>query len=178
MGHLISAINQMNPTEFVTLFGAVFEATPAVAQQTWQSRPFTDSSDLHQKMVAVVAQMPLAEKLALIQAHPDLGSPAKMADASVQEQAGAGLNQLSPSEYERFQSLNVAYKNKFGFPFILAVKGHTQNSILKVFESRLNNNQEAEIQQALLEIAQIARFRLDDLVEEEKVEGREMEGRG
>lgn len=165
MGYSITEINQMSQAEFVTLLGAVFEETPAIAQQAWGDRPFLNVSDLHQKMVAVVRNMALAEQLVLIQAHPDLGSRVKMAAASVQEQAGAGLSQLTPEEYKRFQALNVAYQEKFGFPFVMAVKGQTKAAIFQVFEIRLGNPKDQEIQQALSEITQITRFRLDDLID-------------
>ena len=155
----------MSQTEFVALLGTVFEQTPKIAQQAWGERPFADLSDLHQKMIAVVMKMCLTEQLALIQAHPDLGSRAKMAAASVQEQMGAGLTQLTPTEYEWFQALNAAYRKKFGFPFVMAVKGQTKTSILEAFGTRLENHKELEIQQALSEITQIARFRLDDLID-------------
>ncbi len=122
--------------------------------------------DLHQKMVDVVNAMSQEEQLALIRAHPDLGSKAKMADASVQEQAGVGLDRLSPSEFERFQTLNQTYKETFGFPFIIAVKNHTKTSILDAFEQRLHYSAEAEIQQAITEISQIAQFRLLDVVKQ------------
>jgi 2-oxo-4-hydroxy-4-carboxy-5-ureidoimidazoline decarboxylase len=104
------------------------------------------------------------EQFALICAHPDLGSRIKMAEASVKEQAGAGLDQLSPAEYQQFQQLNQAYKAKFGFPFIIAVRNHTRTSIVAAFQHRLQNSIEAERQQALREIAEIARLRLFDLV--------------
>lgn len=116
-------------------------------------------------MLGVVEAMSDSEQLALIKAHPDLGSKAKMAEASVKEQAGAGLDRLSAEEYQRFQSLNQAYKNKFDFPFIVAVKNHTKESILQAFERRLNNSVATEKQQALTEISQIARFRLQAIVE-------------
>lgn len=161
----IAAVNQMDRAAFVDYFGAVFEATPAIAQHAWQMRPFADLDALHQAMVSVVGGLSPAAQLALIQAHPDLGSRAKMADASVQEQAGAGLDRLTPAEYDQFQTLNAAYKAKFGFPFILAVKGHTQSSILQSFETRLQNDIPEEIAQALTEIGQIARFRLEEWVE-------------
>ena len=109
--------------------------------------------------------MSLAEQLTLIQAHPDLGSRVKMAAASVQEQAGAGLSQLAPEEYKHFQALNIAYRKKFGFPFVMAVKDQTKASILQAFRTRLENHKDPEIQQALSEIAQIARFRLNDLID-------------
>ena len=165
MGYSISELNQMNQATFVTVLGAVFEETPTIAQQAWRDRPFTDISDLHQKMVAVVRKMALAEQLALIQAHPDLGSRVKMAANSVQEQAGAGLSQLPPEEYARFQALNTAYREKFGFPFVMAVKGQSKASILAAFETRLEHHKDQEISQALSEITQIARFRLDDLID-------------
>jgi 2-oxo-4-hydroxy-4-carboxy-5-ureidoimidazoline decarboxylase len=122
---------------------------------------------LHQKMVEVVQGMTQAEQLALIRAHPDLGSKAKMAEASVKEQAGIGLNQLTPEEYDRILLLNQAYKDKFGFPFIIAVKNHTKATLIEAFEcTDLQNPVDAEMELALTEIAQIAKFRLLELVEE------------
>jgi 2-oxo-4-hydroxy-4-carboxy-5-ureidoimidazoline decarboxylase len=163
MIYSIAQLNQMSQDEFVTTVGFVFEQTPQIAHQAWVQHPFTSVTDLHEKMVAVVNTMSQAEQLALINAHPDLGSKAKMAEASVKEQTGAGLNELSQEEYERFHQLNQVYKNKFGFPFIIAVKNHTKTSILEAFEQRLQNQKEAEIQQAIVEITEIARFRLLDL---------------
>lgn len=154
----------MSQLEFVNLLGAVFEETPVIAQQAWASRPFTDVSDLHQKMVAIVEQLSSAKKLALIRAHPELGNRAKMAETSVQEQLNAGLNQLSSKDACRIQSLNAAYRRKFGFPFVMAVKGRSKESILAAFEARLKNNREEEWAQSLLEIYQIARFRLEKLL--------------
>ena len=160
----MSALNAMDQVAFVKALGFVFEDTPMVASQTYQQRPFLDLSDLHQKMVTSVAALPHAEQLALIRAHPDLGSKATMADASVQEQAGAGLNQLTPSEYEQFQGLNQAYKDKFGFPFIVAVKDHTKATILDAFHQRLQHDRETEMKHALTQICRIAWFRLLDCV--------------
>jgi len=107
----------------------------------------------------------------LIRAHPDLGSKAKMADASVQEQAGAGLDRLTPEEFDRFQTLNAAYQERFGFPFVIAVRNHTKESILEAFDRRLENPSDTEIDQALEEITQIAEFRLLDLVESPQPSG-------
>ena len=146
--------------------GAVFEDTPSVAQKAWYKRPFTDVAGLHQSMVDVVEALSPDQQLALIRAHPDLGSKAKMAQASVQEQAGIGLDQLTPDEYDRFGSFNQAYKDKFCFPFIIAVKNHTKTSVLDAFERRLENTVEVEREQALTEILQIAQFRLIEIVTE------------
>ncbi len=164
MPYFIKELNQMSQEAFVEALGAVFEETPAIAQDAWNQRPFADVAELHQRMVNVVKAMSRDEQLTLIRVHPDLGSKAKMAEASVKEQAGVGLERLAPEEYERFQSLNQAYKDKFGFPFIVAVKNHTKDSILKAFEHRLGNTVDAEVEQALTEIFQIAQFRLLSLV--------------
>jgi 2-oxo-4-hydroxy-4-carboxy-5-ureidoimidazoline decarboxylase len=166
MVYSIAQLNSLDQAAFVAALGAVFEDTPAIADQAWTARPFADAADLHQKMVAVVNAMPVSDQLALIQAHPDLGSRAKMADASVQEQAGAGLDRLSAEDYQQFQVLNQAYKTKFGFPFIIAVKNHTKTDILQAFEQRLQNTGDRERQQALTEIFQIAQFRILALVAE------------
>ena len=164
MSYSLAALNQMSQADFTTALGEIFEQTPQIAQQAWQSRPFGDRTDLHQKMLTVLDQMSEVEKLALIRAHPDLGSKAKMADASVQEQAGAGLTQLSAAEFERLHDLNQIYRAKFGFPFIIAVRNHTKTSILEAFVQRIANSPDAEMAQALAEIAQIAGFRLQEQV--------------
>ena len=158
-------LNQMSQEEFTTALGEIWEETPEIANQTWQNKPFENVEALYRAMVAVVESMSETQQLDLIKAHPDLGSKAKMADASVREQSGVGLDRLSESEYERFSSLNQAYKDKFGFPFIVAVKYHTKESILDAFETRLQNSPEAEKQQALTEISKIARLRLEAIVE-------------
>jgi 2-oxo-4-hydroxy-4-carboxy-5-ureidoimidazoline decarboxylase len=165
MVYAIATLNQMSQTDFVDALGEVFEATPNIAHQAWLQRPFADVDSLHRAMVNCVDAISDSEKLALIQAHPDLGARVKMAEASVKEQAGAGLDQLSAAEFEQFQSLNQQYKERFGIPFIVAVKNHTKASILESFERRLQHSSEAETAQALAEIKQIARFRLLDLVD-------------
>ncbi|MFM7425061.1 MAG: 2-oxo-4-hydroxy-4-carboxy-5-ureidoimidazoline decarboxylase [Elainella sp.] len=166
MPYSLTELNALSQAEFKQVLGAIFEQTPQIAEQAWQLRPFDSVTDLHQKMLQVVAAISQAEQLALIQAHPDLGSKAKMADASVQEQAGAGLDRLSAEEFERLHRLNQTYRDKFGFPFIIAVKNHTKASILAAFEERIANSPEAERARALSEIGQIALFRLRDAVGE------------
>ncbi|MGB8700525.1 MAG: 2-oxo-4-hydroxy-4-carboxy-5-ureidoimidazoline decarboxylase [Thermosynechococcaceae cyanobacterium] len=162
--YAMTEVDDMSQAEFVAAFGAVFEGTPEIARAVWQLRPFQCGAGLYSQMVAVVEALPQSAKLDLIRAHPDLGSKAKMAAASVQEQAGVGLDCLSADEYDRFQQLNQAYRQKFGFPFIIAVKNHTKASILDAFAQRLQNSVPAEENQAIAEICQIARFRLHALV--------------
>lgn len=164
MSYSIAELNQMSQDEFVVVLGAIFEETPVVAHQAWEKRPFADTADLHQQMVNAVQAMSKEEQLALIQAHPELGSKVRMAEASMQEQSGIGLDRLTSAEYERFQVLNSMYKKRFSFPFIVAVRNHTKDSILAAFESRLKNTVDQEISQAITEIFQIAQFRLSTMV--------------
>ncbi|MFB2835479.1 2-oxo-4-hydroxy-4-carboxy-5-ureidoimidazoline decarboxylase [Floridanema evergladense] len=164
MQYTLSELNQMKQEAFTEALGTIFEHSPWVAKIAWQKRPFADLSALHQTMVGVVQTASKEQHLNLICAHPDLGTKAKMAEASVKEQAGVGLDRLTPEEYQRFNLLNQTYKDKFGFPFIIAVKNHTKDSILAAFVERIKNSPEAEMAQALTEIAEIAKFRLNDLI--------------
>ncbi len=156
----IANLNQMSQEEFTEHLGAIFEHTPEIATQAWLERPFADISELHQVMAEIVNKMSESDQLKLICAHPDLGSKFKMAEASVQEQSTVGLDQLSAAEYDRFQQLNDDYKQKFSFPFIIAVRNHTKESIINAFEQRLLNSLTIEKQQAITEIIEIARWRL------------------
>lgn len=165
MSYSLNQLNQMSQDEFVAALEAVFEHTPSIAEKVWLERPFADINELHRAMVIVVQGLSQDEQLALISAHPDLGTKAKMADASVQEQAGAGLDRLTPDEFEHFTKLNQVYRDRFGFPFIIAVKDQTKESILEAFEIRSNHSAEEEQQQALTEICQIARFRLEEITQ-------------
>src|SRR5258708_9720594 len=114
-------------------------------------------------MRAEVDAAPREMQRALICAHPELASGARMADASVQEQSGAGLDRCSPAEFEAFQRLNAAYNARFGFPFIVAVKGLTRADILAAFEARLANEPETEFATAIAQIHRIAGFRLAEI---------------
>ncbi len=160
----LTELNGMERDQFVTVLGGIFENTPAIARQAWHQRPFNTVEALHHCMVEVMNEMTVDEQMILMRSHPDLGSKARMADASVKEQAGVGLDQLTLEEYQQFQALNQAYQKRFGFSFIVAVKNHTKDSILEAFQTRLKNSVEAEREQALAEIVQIARFRLDEML--------------
>ncbi len=153
--------NAQTEAQVVAAIGTTFEDTPSIAAQVWPQRPFASVADLHQQMVKIVQTMASEEQLTLINAHPDLGTRVAMAEASVAEQTKAGLTNLSQEEYHQFQTLNQQYKNRFGFPFILAVANHTKASILENFAHRLRNSTEAEVAIALQEIQKIARLRLE-----------------
>lgn len=160
----LEAINLLSKQAFVEQVGWVFEHSPWIAEQAWAQRPWASLEALHQSLVQVVRQAPKEAQLALLRAHPDLGSRARMAPASVAEQKGAGLDALSPTEFERIQALNQAYTEKFGFPFILAVRGKTKADIFQAMKQRLHNPSEVEFQTALEEVFKIAHFRLADLL--------------
>lgn len=160
----IGELNGMARIDFVEALGLIFEHSPWVAERAWEFRPFLQKEHLHARMMEVVGRCSEQEKLEFIRKHPDLGSRLQMSDYSVQEQQGAGLTGLSPEEYDEFQAFNEAYKQKFGFPFIIALKGKSMAFILDAMKSRIHGEPEAERQRALQEIADITRFRIEDMI--------------
>ncbi|MEM7301867.1 MAG: 2-oxo-4-hydroxy-4-carboxy-5-ureidoimidazoline decarboxylase [Pseudomonadota bacterium] len=164
----LAQLNELSANEFVTQLADIFEHSPWVAEGVSDARPFESVETLHKLMVGVVDGAGVDRQLALIRAHPDLAGKAALAgeltDSSTSEQAGAGLDRLSEEGYARFHTLNNAYKSRFDFPFILAVKGHDKHSILAAFEERLNNEVDAERVESLRQIARIAQFRLEALI--------------
>jgi 2-oxo-4-hydroxy-4-carboxy-5-ureidoimidazoline decarboxylase len=164
MGVTIAQLNALDRDQFVEAIGWVFEHSPWVAELAWTCRPFADVDDLHRAMMAVVAEADRDRQAALLRAHPDLGARARMSDASVGEQAGAGLDRLTPDDFARLRRLNTAYQAKFGFPFLLAVKGSTAQQVMAALEERLMRGSEEEFAEALRQAYRIARFRLEDLI--------------
>jgi 2-oxo-4-hydroxy-4-carboxy-5-ureidoimidazoline decarboxylase len=158
-------LNAFNRDTFVARIGWVFEHSPWVAEAAWEQRPFSDLPALHNAMSAVVRDAPPDRQLALLRAHPDLGTRARISGASAGEQAGAGLHELTPEEFERLHSLNAAYKNKFGFPFLYAVKGSTKHDILNALAQRLPHAAGEEFAEALQQVCRIALFRLRDTIQ-------------
>jgi 2-oxo-4-hydroxy-4-carboxy-5-ureidoimidazoline decarboxylase len=149
---------------FVEAVGWVFESSPWVAERAWTKRPFLSFDALHEEMARVVASAAPGEQLALLRAHPDLGERAAMSDASTREQAKAGLDTLAPEDLARLLALNTAYREKFGFPFLYAVKGAGTRDVLDAIERRLSSARDAERQEALRQVFRIARFRLEEVV--------------
>jgi 2-oxo-4-hydroxy-4-carboxy-5-ureidoimidazoline decarboxylase len=149
---------------FVARFGPVYEASPWVAEAIWPAAArgeLDDPAALAQAMREAVDAAPRERKLALIRAHPELAvASGAMAEASVREQRGAGLDQCSPDELEAFRRLNAAYLARFGHPFIIAVAGLSRDEILAAFAARLENDAEAEFATAVEQIHRIAGFRL------------------
>jgi 2-oxo-4-hydroxy-4-carboxy-5-ureidoimidazoline decarboxylase len=160
----LAELNTLDRLAFVDAVGGVFEHSPWVAERAWERRPFSSVDDLHDVMADEVARATHAEQLALLRAHPDLGTRARMTAASSGEQAGAGLDRLSPETYERLMRLNAVYRARVGFPFILAVKGATADDVLSAIARRVEAPPDDEWTEALTQVARIARGRLNDIV--------------
>ncbi len=164
----LAEVNGLDREGFVAALGGIFEHSPWVAEQAWASRPFATVAGLHETMVRAVERASLEEQLTLIRAHPDLGARVKMSATSAGEQAGAGLDRLTAEEFERLQALNSAYRQKFGFPFIYAVRGSTKYDVLRALEQRLQASMELERATALEQIGRIAQFRLADIIQDQE----------
>ena len=157
--------SRLDRDAFVARFGGVFEESPWIAAAAWAARPFGSTGELHAAMVRVVREAPREERLALIRAHPDLGTKARIGAESTREQATAGLDRLTPRQFERITALMAAHRERFGFPFVVCAREHTPDSIVAAAEARAGAAAEDEERTALAEIAKIARLRLDDLLE-------------
>lgn len=164
----LDRLNTASVAEFVAALGGIFEHSPWIAERAAQSRPFTSRVQLLNVMCAVIAAAPADEQLTLIRAHPDLAGKAairkELTVESGREQQGAGLDSCTAAEFARLQELNHAYKARFGFPFILAVRGHNPASIIRAFEERIEHSVAAEQAVALHQIGRIGGFRLADAV--------------
>ena len=160
----ITDVNALSPAAFIAMFGDVAEHSPWVAREASGFRRFATRDTMIAAFETAVRSANPEAQLALIRAHPDLAGKAKLTDDSNREQAGAGLDRLSADEMARFTVLNDAYKAKFGFPFIFAVKGASKHMILEGFEARLSNAADAEFAMAISQVCRIFRFRIEDRV--------------
>ena len=164
----LADLNRMDAEAFVAILGGVFEHSPWVAQRAFGERPFANVGALHAAMVAAMTRAPESEQLALLRAHPELAGKAavrgELTADSTKEQSGAGLSQCSPAEFAYLTELNRRYNEKFGFPFILAVKGYDRAGIIREFARRVEQDRPTEFGECLAQIARITRFRLDALV--------------
>jgi OHCU decarboxylase len=164
MAMTITELNKMDRSAFVNTVGWVFEHSPWVAESAWERKPFASLDAIHVRMMEVVENATVDEQEALLRAHPDLGARVAMSRASRLEQSDAGFSALTEDELSRLNSLNSAYRAKFGFPFIYAVKGATKHDILDALERRLVGTREGERREALRQVYRIARFRLEEVI--------------
>ena len=160
----LDELNAVDQAAFVDALGWLYEHSPWVMARAWAARPFADVDAVHAAALAALDTASAAERLALIRAHPELAGKVAIARdltaASAREQAGAGLDRLTPAEFARFGDLNAAYGARFAFPFIICARLNDKRSILAAMDRRLGHTQEEEIAEAIVQIGLIGRLRL------------------
>jgi 2-oxo-4-hydroxy-4-carboxy-5-ureidoimidazoline decarboxylase len=161
----LDAVNAMDRSGFVAALGSTFEHSPWVTEKAWALRPFASLDALHAAMMDVVLDAPRGTQVAFLRGHPELaGKEAQagtMTSESLGEQASAGLNALSQGEMAELRELNARYRERHGFPFIVAARRHSKTEIFKLFRSRLAQDSEFELNEALAQIACITRLRVE-----------------
>ncbi|CAJ0776213.1 MAG: 2-oxo-4-hydroxy-4-carboxy-5-ureidoimidazoline decarboxylase [Ralstonia sp.] len=164
----LSQLNSMDAAQFVQVLGGIYEHSPWVAEQAATQRPFASAEALATAMRNAVDTAGVEPQLKLVRAHPELAGKAavrgELTAESTREQSGAGLNLCTPEEFARLQALNAQYNEKFGFPFILAVRGYDRHGIIENFSKRVENDRDTELRTSLEQIHRIAGFRLTDLI--------------
>jgi 2-oxo-4-hydroxy-4-carboxy-5-ureidoimidazoline decarboxylase len=161
----LTALNAFPAPEFTQTLADIFEHSPWVARAAADQRPFASIDALHAAMVAAVDAAPRSQALALLRAHPELAAGGPLTAASAAEQGGKGLDRLSGERAALLRQRNAAYREKFGFPFIIAVRGQRDiEMIIAAVAGRLDHAPDEEFHIALAEVAKIARYRLQDMV--------------
>ncbi len=158
----LEEVNDLDREEFVRRFGSLYEHSPWVAEGAYDNGPYRDRAALYEGLVAAMYAAPRERQVALVRAHPELAGKVATVD-SEREQSSAGLDRLTREEYEALTSANAAYREKFGFPFVICVRDHDKGSILAAAHERVANDPETELRTALAEIARIAHHRLEAL---------------
>ena len=165
---MMDEINALSDEAFAVRFGFLFEHSPWIVERAAANRPFADIDTMHAALMQVVAEAGEDAQLALLRAHPQLADKVAIAKGltaeSAAEQASAGLDRLSPAEFETFHVLNAAYFERFGFPFIVCVRLTDKAGILNAMAERATHSPEAERATALSEVAKIVRLRLEDVL--------------
>jgi len=156
-------LNNLNRDKFVSLFGVIFEKTQWIAEKLFDHKPFKNKEDLINKMFQIYESTQKNEVLVILKSHPKLAVEKNLTKHSSEEQSHANLKNCTDEEYNEFKRLNNEYEEKFGFPFIIAVKGKNKIEILNNFRQRINNDIELEFSEAKSQVRKIAQFRLDEL---------------
>lgn len=165
----LEEINGLRRDAFVQALGGLFEGRPWIVSAAWSKGPFASLVAFHQTLCSIMYEASPGQQVALLSVHPDLVGRAALAGtlspASTGKQAAAGLDSLTPEEVATFQHYNQAYRERFGFPFVICARENKKESILAGFEKRLSHSYDQEIALALAEVAKICALRLHDLVE-------------
>ena len=160
----IDKVNKLNKSDFISIFGNVFEKTEWIAQKSYDSKPYKNFEELFSKMVEIFENSNKESHIKILNAHPDLAIGKRLTEDSKNEQQNASLNQCTNEEFLEFKKLNEEYKKKFGFPFIIAVKGKNKEEILNSFRQRITNNINLEFEEAKKQVKKIANFRLGEII--------------
>ena len=157
-------LNSLSETEFLSIFGNVFEKSEWIASEAFKQKPFKDFKDLTDKMINIYNECSKEKTTKIFNLHPKLAIEKKLTSFSSKEQSKAQLDKCTQEELLEFEKLNFNYEKKFEFPFIIAVKGKNKNEILINFRSRIDNDFETEFNQAKLEVMKIALLRLEEIL--------------
>jgi OHCU decarboxylase len=160
----IDKFNKLSKAEFISIFGNIFEKTEWIAERCYESKPYNNLDELVSKMMKIFENIEKERHLEILNSHPDLAVEKKLTEDSKNEQKNASLNQCTDEEFVEFKKLNEEYKKKFGFPFIIAVKGKNKEEILNSFRQRITNNINLEFEEAKKQVKKIASFRLGEII--------------
>ena len=154
----IDKFNKLSKTEFISIFGNIFEKTKWIAERCYESKPYNNLDELVSKMLKIFENIEKERHLEILNSHPDLAVEKKLTEDSKNEQKNSSLNQCTNEEFVEFKKLNEEYKKKFGFPFIIAVKEKNKEEILNSFRQRITNNINLEFEEAKKQVKKIANF--------------------
>ena len=160
----IEKVNQLSENEFINTFGNVFEKTNWIANKAFNSKPYKSFDEFISTLIKIYENSSKEDCLKIFNAHPELAVEKKLTKDSHKEQRGANLNRCNDEEFNEFKNLNIAYKSKFGFPFIIAVKGKNKNEILNNLRKRIKNEINLEFNEAREQVKKIATFRLNEII--------------
>ena len=160
----IKKVNQLSENEFIGTFGNVFEKTNWIANKAFNSKPYKDFDEFRSTIITIYENSSKEDCLKIFNAHPELAVEKKLTEDSHKEQKGANLNRCNNEEFSEFKNLNIEYRNKFGFPFIIAVKGKNKKEILNNFRKRIKNEINLEFNEAKEQVKKIATFRLNEII--------------
>ena len=160
----LEKINNLNKSDFLTIFGNVFEKSEWIAEKVFDLRPFKNFEDLFSKIIGIYENSDKKIILKILNSHPELAVEKKLTMNSKNEQKNANLNECTNDEYNEFKKLNIEYKKKFDFPFIIAVKGKNKDEILNYFRERIKNSLDEEFLEAKKQVKKIATFRLEEII--------------
>ena len=160
----IKKINSLDKSEFLSIFGNVFEKSKWISEKVFDKKPFKNLESFVSEIIGIYENSDNKTVLEILNLHPELAVEKKLTADSEVEQSKANLKQCTPEEFDEFKKLNIEYKKKFNFPFIIAVKGKNKNEILNYFRERIKNSLDEEFLEAKKQVKKIATFRLEEII--------------